>query len=824
LAKKLDNDGRSCVDCSDGTWGEDCSQSCRCERGAEECDPVTGCVCEDGFDGEYCEINIDECDQGLNNCNISNNEVCKDTIGSFRCDCREGFHRVNGICVDKNECARRRDNDCKQLCNNFVGGYNCSCFEGFELENGTCKDINECKEGTYTCEYGQACKNTPGSYVCECGQGFEALLNNGSCRDINECERYSPCDHTCTDYDGGFNCTCYEGYDLNSSDNSSCIKIYSTPFEMTLDYNGDFDDFDAPTSQAYLDFVEQLEEEILQGFKGYSTYARRVVIRSLSRGSVIVDAELIMSDDTQSAAQTVEALLEIAANGVEINGTLTEATVVLGNLTITPNTDKCELLELIEPCPNNTFCAYNSYGEAYCRSSGIIYGDKHYHCGRYNQECDNGGTCDTNLGTCECPEDFTGYRCQKNILGFSANDSSCSLSCENGGTCYKSESNNEEFCLCTPDFVGEYCDENRVQIGCDGENITLNFTPIEPFDGLVHIGDNVSNNDCLLFKTDDGVYSGSFPMDDSCGGFVVNDSLSDETKYKKELNIQYNSDFVDSKDIVFNVSCIHNTNGTQESIGDLSFVEENEKTKAEEEEKLYKPAKLTILSNPGKTDITKPVELGQRVYMVNYLQDTNLFKTLYVDSCTVTDPDHGRTITIFQGGCPAPKAAMIFFTDAIREQTPVGFGISHDISIFKLVPTTVRLSFSCNVRMCQNNNREDCELATCSEFTPTSRRKRQTTSESENLNRVVYEIYIVPTSNGISSGENGIIIASTNDNAEKGMFILVSVVACVLIVVLITILIVIVKKRQRKQAPNDASQDVNPWCHLALARHDQPKQ
>lgn len=41
------------------------------------------CICADGFEGEYCEVNIDDCED--NDC--ENNSTCVDGINNYTCLC-----------------------------------------------------------------------------------------------------------------------------------------------------------------------------------------------------------------------------------------------------------------------------------------------------------------------------------------------------------------------------------------------------------------------------------------------------------------------------------------------------------------------------------------------------------------------------------------------------------------------------------------------------------------------------------------------------------------------------------------------------------------
>ncbi|PVD36007.1 hypothetical protein C0Q70_02977 [Pomacea canaliculata] len=237
----------TCSACPNGTYGENCTQTCHCGQGAERCDNIIGCVCRPGWQGTDCDTDTDECqNQGaVDNCTLTN-AICVNSPGTYTCECDVGFFLdQGGICKDIDECL---SSPCSQVCINTNGSYTCACNNGFTLNaaNGKCEDINEClsspcsqrcvnTDGSYTCTCyngfmfdsttgtckdvdecldspcSQVCINTNGSYICACNNGFKLNPTNRTCEDINECLS-SPCSQRCVNTDGGYICSCYNGF------------------------------------------------------------------------------------------------------------------------------------------------------------------------------------------------------------------------------------------------------------------------------------------------------------------------------------------------------------------------------------------------------------------------------------------------------------------------------------------------------------------------------------------------------------------------------------------------------------------------------------
>ena len=78
-------------------------------------------------------------------------------------------------------------------------------------------------------------------FSCKCmASGYVYDYSNRQCVDFDECNanvtKYAiPCDQKCTNTEGSFVCSCYPGYILDSSDNSTCVAEDQSAFMLVTD-------------------------------------------------------------------------------------------------------------------------------------------------------------------------------------------------------------------------------------------------------------------------------------------------------------------------------------------------------------------------------------------------------------------------------------------------------------------------------------------------------------------------------------------------------------------------------------------------------------
>lgn len=223
----LQSDLVSCKVCEFPYYGENCKKTCDC-NGHGTCNTVKGCVCDDNWTGVNCDIDVDECDKPRA---CAEGRVCRNNIGSFSCDCPDGYVLEGTICKDIDECSSLQINGTCNLqtetCINSIGGYSCECKQGYARYESSCQDIDECRLKIDKCAH--LCHNFDGGYSCDCEAGYildEKRQNCTKVKDLCETSKLN-CSFGCS-LDGLNNpvCICPRGYITSiQNEKESCIDI-----------------------------------------------------------------------------------------------------------------------------------------------------------------------------------------------------------------------------------------------------------------------------------------------------------------------------------------------------------------------------------------------------------------------------------------------------------------------------------------------------------------------------------------------------------------------------------------------------------------------
>jgi hypothetical protein len=201
--------------------------------------------CPDGFGGNNCNQNIDECRRSPYPCTggVGTGSFCVDFSPpeKFKCGCRTGYNALlpDALDVTDHVPVDWRPLKCipKDVCVDVVCHEDATCnISSSNTPICICNDnlvgdgITSCsppprkppspQEQSRSCKVDSDCSKLPNSdcveSVCKCKNGFYLSSGKGQCINENECADGFPnrChrDAICTDTEGSYTCACKDGY------------------------------------------------------------------------------------------------------------------------------------------------------------------------------------------------------------------------------------------------------------------------------------------------------------------------------------------------------------------------------------------------------------------------------------------------------------------------------------------------------------------------------------------------------------------------------------------------------------------------------------
>jgi len=148
------------------------------------------------IDGECRLLIADDCEGVISiaDCNVEQgNFLCADhkqcVAAELVCDrvkdCTDGSDEIRALCAAK-ETACSSHHDCQQGCLPDSTGSRpeCFCRRGYlrdQTDPHACLDVDECNDGRRVGVCSQRCTNTEGGFECSCADGYFLNKDNSTC-------------------------------------------------------------------------------------------------------------------------------------------------------------------------------------------------------------------------------------------------------------------------------------------------------------------------------------------------------------------------------------------------------------------------------------------------------------------------------------------------------------------------------------------------------------------------------------------------------------------------------------------------------------------
>nr|XP_039267678.1 fibrillin-2-like isoform X1 [Styela clava] len=171
-------DGVNCTDLDEclSSSTNNCSTNADCTNLV----PGFSCACKAGYTGDGINCtDISECASSPCDANANCTEP---TANNYTCTCNTGYTGNGTSCADIDECpavitmgllgSAPVTNPCHDnaTCTNNIGSYTCECNDGFTGNGTSCTEIDECL--TNPCNVNADCTDLVNNYTCVCKTGF----------------------------------------------------------------------------------------------------------------------------------------------------------------------------------------------------------------------------------------------------------------------------------------------------------------------------------------------------------------------------------------------------------------------------------------------------------------------------------------------------------------------------------------------------------------------------------------------------------------------------------------------------------------------------